>query len=245
VLFRSALEGIGPPSLAKLGVLLQSSDEQTRMAAARCMLNLGSPRGLETLAAIAYDSSSPRRQESIKALAAAGPSMEGVVVLRDLLQGPDLEVTLTAYEELMKVDPRAVPSVPIGGFVLDQIANGPHKAVVALRSGRSRLALFGPIACRPGRFLESQDGTITLDSRAGEVFLLATRRHPTRGTVLGPLRSSFKLHDLIQVLCAEPVIEGQRQGGLGLSFSDLLALLKQACDSGFIDAEFWAGPLSR
>jgi hypothetical protein len=241
-----ALEGIGPPSLAKLGVLLQSSDEQTRMAAARCMLNLGSPRGLETLAAIAYDSGSPRRQEAIKALAAAGPSMEVVAVLLDLLQDPDLEVTLTAYEEIMKVDPRAVSSVPmLGGFILDQIAMGSHKAVVALRSGKSRIALFGPIACRPGRFLESQDGTITLDSRVGEVFLLATRRHPTRGTVMGPLRSSFKLHDLVQVLCAEPVIEGQRQGGLGLSYSDLLALLKQACDSGFVDAEFWAGPLSR
>jgi len=62
---------------------------------------------------------------------------------------------------------------------------------------------------------------------------------------MGPLRSSFKLHDLVQVLCAEPVIEGQGQGGLGLSYSDLLALLKHACEGGFVDAEFWAGPLSR
>jgi len=239
-----ALEAIGPASLAKLGVLLQSSDEQVRLSAARCMLNLGSPRGLETLATIAYDPNSPRRQEAIRALGAAGPAAEAVAVLRGLLGDRDLDVTLAAYEELLKVDPRAVPSVPMaGGFMLDQISSGPHTAVVALRSGRSRIALFGPVACRTGQFLESQDGTIILDSRVGDVFLLATRRHPTRGSVMGPLRSSLKLHDLIQVLCSEAVVEGQRQGGLGLSYCDLLALLKQACDSGFVDAQFSAGPL--
>ena len=241
-----ALEALGPTSLAKLGVLLQSSDEQVRISAARCMLNLGSPRGLETLAAIASDSRSPRRQEAIKALAVAGLAPQVVSVLQGLLENQDLEVTLTAYEELLKLDPGALPSVPTaGGIILDQLPSVPHKAVVALRSGKARIALFGQIACQPGRLFESQDGTISLDSRVGQAFLLATRKHPIRGSVMGPLRSSLKLHDLIQVLCSEPVIERQGQGGLGLSYSDLLALLKQACDRGFVDAEFWAGPLLR
>ena len=241
-----ALEAIGPASLAGLGVLLQSSDEQVRLSAARCALNLGSPRGLAPLVAIAFDPGSTRRQEAANALAASGPVQEVVAALQRLLEDADPDVALTAYEELLKVDPMAVPSVAVsGGFILDQVPGGPNKAIVASRSGRSRIALFGQIACRSGQFLELEDGLITLDSRAGDVFLLATRKHPTRGSVMGPLRCSYKLHDLIQILCSEPAAERPGQGGLGLSYSDMLALLKKACDSGFVDADFWAGPLPR
>ena len=44
-----ALEAIGNECLDELGVLLESSDEKTRLHAGRCMLNLGSDAGLVAL----------------------------------------------------------------------------------------------------------------------------------------------------------------------------------------------------
>ena len=50
-----ALETIGNKSVGKLSVLLKSSNEEVRLRAGRCILNLGSDRGLETLRQIASD----------------------------------------------------------------------------------------------------------------------------------------------------------------------------------------------
>ena len=62
-----ALEAIGNESLGKLAVLLNLHNEEVRLRAARCMLNLGSDRGLETLRAIAMDTNSTLRIEALKA----------------------------------------------------------------------------------------------------------------------------------------------------------------------------------
>lgn len=236
-----ALEAIGPACVPKLGVLLQSSDERIRLAAARCMANLGSPKGIQALAAIAQESRSPRRDEAVKALGAAPGEVSTLV---RLLGDPDLEVAMTAYEALVTVGHPAVPGVRIGGgAILDEIPGAATRAVVASRSGRRRVALFGRVACQPGRILESSDRTITLDSRADDGSVRATRMHPVRKSVIGQVRCPLHLGGLIRALCGEGASATQGQGGLGVSYSDLLSLLKQACDSGFVDAEFWAGPL--
>ena len=92
--------------------------------------------------------------------------------------------------------------------------------------------------------MEWRDGRVIIDSGAG-TSLLVTGRDRGRGSVIGPLKCPPGLHALIQVLCADRVGDGQRQGGLGLSYSELLSLLKQTCDSRLVDAEFRVGPLAR
>ena len=60
------------------------------------------------------------------------------------------------------------------------------------------------------------------------------------------LKSSFDLTDIIMTLCEEPSTKDkQERQGLGVSYSDMIALLKQMCDKGVISAEFRAGPLSK
>ena len=60
------------------------------------------------------------------------------------------------------------------------------------------------------------------------------------------LKSTFSLSDIIQTLCEEPKAKaGQRHGGLGVSYSETIALLKQMSEKGAVSAEFRAGSLPK
>ncbi len=238
-----ALEAIGPASLGQLGAPLQSSDEAVRLSAARCMADLGSRRGFDTLAAIARSPGSSRRKEAIVALVDAASIQGSTPALQDLLEDADLDVAVAACEGLLKIDPSRVPAASMpGGGTIGQVTDSPHKVILADRSGRPRIMVFGQPNCRAGQVFTWRGGRVVLDSRSGG-YLLATARHPSRGTI-GPLQCPLRVHELIRILCAEKTADRQGQAALGLPYADVLSLLKQACDSGFMDAEFRAGPLA-
>ena len=243
-----ALEAIGNESLGKLPALLNSHYEQVRLRAARCMLNLGSDVGLETLREIAMDRGSAYRVEALEAITAVARRNDAAAIARLLLRDEDFNIRLAAYEQLRKLDDIAVTRRRIArSFYLEQIVQIEHKLIFVSRSGRPRIVLFGaPIHCRDDTFVQSANGEITIDSRAGQKYVSVMRKHPTRPTVIGPLRSSLELGDIIETVCEEPVRRTeQRRLGLGVSYADMIALLKQMCEKGAIEAEFRAGPLPK
>lgn len=132
-------------------------------------------------------------------------------------------------------------------FYLERITQTEHKAIFVSRSGEQRVILFGaPIYCSGDIFVQSADGNITINAPAGQNYVTIIRKHPTRPGVVAQLRSSFELGDIIRVLCHEPPKEGQQgRGGLGVSYTDMIVLLKQMCDKGAVRAEFRAGPLPK
>jgi hypothetical protein len=238
-----ALEAIGPASLGQLGALLQSSDEAVRLSAARCMADLGSRRGFEALAAIARAPESPRREEAIVALVDAASIQGSTPALQDLLDDVNPDVAVATCEALLKIDPSVVPAVSIpGAGTIGQVADAPRKVILAERSGRPRIIVFGHPSCRAGQVFTWRGGRVVLDSSSGG-YLLATARYPGRGTI-GPLQCPLRVHELIQILCAERTADRRGQAALGLPYADVLSLLKQACDGGFMDAEFRAVPLA-
>ena len=130
-------------------------------------------------------------------------------------------------------------------FYLEQIVQIPQKSVFVARSGQPRIVLFGaPIRCKQNIFIQSTDGNITINAPAGQEFVSIMRKHPKRPNVVIQLKSSYELSDIIRKLCEEPVKEkGEGQAGLNVSYGEMIALLKQMCDKGAIDAKFYAGPL--
>ena len=58
---------------------------------------------------------------------------------------------------------------------------------------------------------------------------------------------SFKLSNVIQTLCESTVSEDNSKGriGLGVSYADVIAILKKMSEKGAIDAEFHAGALPK
>ena len=243
-----ALEAIGNESLGKLSVLLNSGYEQVRLRAARCMMNLGSDAGLEILRTIAMDNNSALRVEALEALTAGAKRNDAAAIGRRLLQDENFEIRLAAYEQLRQIDDITVMRRPVArSFYLDQISRTQHKSIYVSRSGQPRIVLFGvPILCRDNMFVQSANGEITIDSRAGQKYASLIRKHPTRPTVVGPLRCSLELGDIIQTLCDEPVRKTEKgRIGLGVSYAEMIGLLKQMCEKGAIEAEFKAGPLPR
>ena len=244
----SALEAIGNESLSRLSVLLNVSDEEVRLRAARCMLNLGSDAGLGTLRKIALDRGSPYRVEALEAITTAASSGDAAAISRTLLRDDDFHIRLAACEQLRKLDDVAVAQELIArNFYLEQIAQGERETIFVSRSGQPRVVLFGaPIRCRGNIFVQSADGDITINAPAGQGYVSIMRKHPRRPGVIAQLTSSFELADIIRTLCGEPLGKGEKgRGGLGVSYADMIAVLKQMCDKGAARAEFRAGPLPK
>jgi len=234
-----ALEAIGKESLSKLAALLNSSEQQVRLRAARCMLNLGSDRGLDILRKIAMDKNSIYRVEALDAIAKFTQSSETAGVLRKLLRDEDFNISLKAYENLRELNDISVSSQLIAGnFYLEQITGSKEQSIYVYRTGQPRIVLFGaPIYCRNSIFIQSADGNVTLNAPAGQNFISIIRRHPTRPR-LRPiqLKSSFELGDVIRTLCQKPL--DHRHLGLNISYSNAIELLKQMCEKGALEAEF-------
>lgn len=243
-----ALEAIGNQSLKQLPALLDSQDEEVRLRAGRCMLNLGSSAGLGTLKTIAMDKGSVYRVAALEAITAGARRKDAALISRQLLRDDDFNIRFAAYEQLRKLDDITVSRKPIArSFYLEQIVRTGQKTVFVSRSGQGRIVLFGaPILCCDNMFIQSANGEITIDSRPGQQYASVMRKHPTRPTMIGPLRTSLDLGDIIETLCEEP---GKRseQGrlGLGVTYAEMIALLKQMCEKGAVEAEFLAGPLPK
>jgi len=243
-----ALEAIGNECLDELGVLLESSDEMTRMHAGRCMLNLGSDAGLVALRQIALDKESAYRVEALESITFRAKRNDAVSISRKLMRDDDFRIRLAAYEQLRKLDDVAITQEFIGrSFYLERVTQTELKTVFVSRSGQPRFVLFGaPISCDGNIFVESGKGDVIINAPSGQKYVNIIRKHPKRPSVITQLKSSFEISDIIRTLCDEPIKEGVKgRGGLGVSYADAAALLKKMCDMGVVKAEFHAGPMPK
>jgi len=243
-----ALEAIGNAAMPKLAALLNSSDPEVRLRAARCMFNLGDQKGRESLWGIATDKKSSYRLEAVDALVNTSAGQDVTSMLQSLLRDEDLSIRLIAYENLVRLKDVTVSRKLIANsFYLDQITQTGKPAILVSRRNQPRVALLGaPVYCRSNVFVETPDGAITINVPAGEKYATIIRKHPRRPDTIIQLKSSLDLADVIETLCREPLTPTAQGGpGLGVPYSTLVGLLNKMVDSGAIQAEFYAGPLPK
>ena len=243
-----ALEAIGNAAMPKLAALLNSSDPEVRLRAARCMFNLGDQKGRESLWGIATDKKSSYRLEAVDALVNTSAGQDVTSMLQSLLRDEDLSIRLIAYENLVRLKDVTVSRKLIANsFYLDQITQTVKPAILVSRRNQPRVALLGaPVYCRSNVFVETPDGAITINVPAGEKYATIIRKHPRRPDTIIQLKSSLDLADVIETLCREPLTPTAQGGpGLGVPYSTLVGLLNKMVDSGAIQAEFYAGPLPK
>jgi hypothetical protein len=242
------LEALGNECLGELGALLNSTNEEVRFHAARCVLNLGGDAGLEALRRIAEDKDSAYRIEALEAITFGARRNDAVATSRKLLRDDDFKVRLAAYEQLRKLDDIAIMQEFIGrSFYLEQLAQTGHNTVFVSRSGQPCIVIFGaPIYCSGNIFVQSEDGDVIINAPTGQQYVNIIRKHPKRPGIIAQMRSTFELSDIIRTLCNEPPKEeGKERGGLGVSYADAAALLKKMCDMEVVKAEFHAGPMPK
>ncbi|UCF00171.1 MAG: flagellar basal body P-ring protein FlgI [Planctomycetota bacterium] len=246
--YEAGLEAIGIDGVGKLGALLNSSNAEVRFRAARCMLNLGSDVGLEALREISSTKNSPYRIAALEAITAAGSRTDAATISRKLLRDDDFSIRLAAYEQLRKLDDISISRELISrDFFLEQITQTQHKGVFVTRSGQPRIVLFGaPLYCHENIFVQSPDGNITINAPSGQPYVSIIRKHPKRPNVILQLKSPYDVSDIIRKLCEEPLKKVGKGGvGLNVSYAEGIALLKEMCYKGALDAKFRAGPLPK
>lgn len=245
--FEVALESIGKPALDALAPLLSSPDAATRFHAARCMLHIGDSRAFPVLSQIAFDLHSPYRMETMNAFSAASGRKQAENILVQLLADSDMEVRLAACDQLLRMNSFAVKREVIAdSFVVDQVVCAGQNAVYVSRQDAPRIVLFGsPIRCAPNLFVQSDDGSVTLNATPDDKYISVSRRHPRRPRVVGPILSSREAASLIRTLGeSSEVGEKAVQPGLSIPYTEVISLLKKMCESNMIPARFHAGPVT-
>ncbi|MCK4998147.1 MAG: hypothetical protein KAS23_01380, partial [Anaerohalosphaera sp.] len=132
------------------------------------------------------------------------------------------------------------------GFFMDSITAPGKKIIYVYRSSAPRIVLYGdPIACKRNLFVTSPDGQVTINSQTDQLGISLMRQHPKSPKLIGPIKSSHRVKDLIGALGNSPTFKkGQRMSpGLEVAYSEVIAILKNMCDSNIIEAQFIAEPM--
>jgi hypothetical protein len=238
-----SLEAIGITAAAKLSALLDSPDQEVRLRAARCLLNMRDDRGLDGLRKIVFDKSSKYRMEAIEAVSYGAKRNDASAILHRLLQDEDVNTVLPAYKQLSRLKDTAISRQVVGQkFFLDIAGQPPKQYVYVTRSGPPVIVLFGPaILCRLGTFVQLPDGSITINAPENlnnvQVIRQLSNKQPAK------MESRYNLTDVLQTL-GEPSNSLQRPG-LNVSYDEVIAIIKELSNKQAIPAQFIAGPLAK
>jgi hypothetical protein len=241
------LAAIGRRTLDRLAPLLDSPDPAVRFFTARCMLSIGDKRPPQTLRKIIEDHNSSYRFAAVNAVGNYARRNDAIPILSTVLKDKDFNIRYAAYEHLKKFNDISVSQTAIPGKLLvDSMIDDGAKIIYASRQGEQKIVLFGsPIRCEKNIFVESPDGAIVINAAASEKYLSIMKQHPTKPILIGPVKSSFKVESIIRTLSGSIPTKDREtlRPGLNVSYSDLLVMLKEMCDSGAIKARFIAGPM--
>jgi len=244
--YETGLEALGKPAVNKLLPLLESDDAQTRFSTARCLLNIGNNRALKCLRDFAQDTTSSLRIPAIKAIGDTAEKQDIIAIMNRLVRDDDFNVRYIAYKYLAEFDDASIVRTAIAqDFYIDQVIQLASKTVYVSRKDEPRIVLFGaPIDCEKDIFIESDDGQIIINALPDEKRISIMRKNPVTGELMGPLKTSYRLADVIKTLGDEPAPEDEKQRpGLGAPYSQIVELLKKMCEKGAVKAEFIPGPL--
>jgi len=246
--YETALEAIGKNAIAKLLPLIDSADDQTKFSAARCLLAIGDDEGLKTLREYAQDSSSPFQIAAIHAIGDYAAKSDVISLMSRVIRENKFDVRYNAYKYLEKYgDTSIIHAVVAEDFYIDQVVTTGPKTIYASRTRQAGIVLFGaPIKCQKDIYVESDDGQIIINSIPNEDRVSIMRKYPTTQELIGPVKCSTTVADIIKVLGEEPSSEDKKEKkrlGLGVSYSDIAAFLKKMVDKGAVDADFVAGQL--
>ncbi|MDD5010611.1 MAG: flagellar basal body P-ring protein FlgI [Phycisphaerae bacterium] len=247
--YETAIEAVGKNAIDELLPLLDSDDEQIKFSAAKCMLAIGNDSGLKILREHAQDNSSSFQIPAIQAVGEYARKNDATSLMRRLARENNFDVRYNAYKYLQKYDDTSIIRTLVAkDFYIDQLIAAGPKTIYAARTRQAGIVLFGaPIKCQPDIYVESDDGQIIINALPQENRVSIMRKHPITKTLMGPLKCSMMLADVIRILGETPTTEDKekRRLGLGASYSDIVALLKKMADKGAVDADFIAGSLGR
>lgn len=245
--YQISIEAIGRPATDKLAALLEVNDPDVKFAAATTLVACGDQRGLILLREAAQNPASKNRLAAIKTVGDYGFKKDVVALMGRLISDDNFDVRYTAYTYLEKFsDPSVIRTVVAEDFFIDHVITGGPKTIYASRKQKMGITLFGaPIDCEKGIYIESDDGGIIINSEPTDDRISILRKHPVTGGLMGPLKCSPRMSDIIKLLCDPPAPKDEkRRPGLGVPYDELLKMLQKMSEKGAVKATFVAGPMN-
>lgn len=243
-----SLEAIGKPTIDKLLPLLDSNDIATKFAAGTNLIALGDDRALKMMRDFAQNPDSPHRMQAIINVGEFASKNNTVALMNRLVNDDNFDVRYLAYSYLRSNnDPSIIRSVISEDFFIDQVITTGPKIIYASRKQEPGIVLFGaPIDCEKGIYIESEDGNIIINSEPADERISILRKHPLTGGLMGPLKCSTRVADIIKLLGDPPSPkDDKKRPGLGVPYSEIVMMLKNMVDKGAVNASFVLGPVNQ
>lgn len=205
--------------------------------ATRTGLRLGDEDAVAQMAKIAQSPGHPFRALAVEELAASG-SRRAAEPLRAVLQDRDNRLRIKACRGLVRHRANGVTSERVGrdNFMLD-VVDAPGAPMVHVNTTEiPRIVVFGPSTrLRPP--LSYKGDLLTAAADSGDESVRLVRVNPRHGGVSPVLRASTKAADFVRFLGERPTEDlGGRVSGLGLTYSQVVAVLNQLSKDGSLGA---------
>ncbi len=239
-------EGIGPAALPALRPLYEHPDPLIRFHAAQAGLRLHDAAALEAMRAIASDRTHGYRLIAIGELAASG--LRGAVpTLVALLEDPDAQVRIAAYEALRRFGHPSIRSIRYVSLVdptqtsliLEQVRSHARPLIYIRRTLEPRIALFGTqVPVVPPVFYAHHKDWVILSGHVGASTLTIISRNRGKLRVPGPIQVEPRVDRLVHALAALPVLDDHgTPEGIALPYSTIVEVLDALCRQKAIPAE--------
>ncbi|MFQ5410906.1 MAG: flagellar basal body P-ring protein FlgI [Phycisphaerae bacterium] len=246
------LEAIGKNVLPRLKPLYSHASAEIAYYAARTGLRLEDRDGLDIVAQQARDPKGPFRREAIAELGWAIKMYAAGEHLRRLLDDPDDEIRIAAYQALRRRNHPTIETKVLDedNAILDIIDSRGSYLIYVQRSRAPRIALFGktmrirPPAMFPADRIDSRR-LITQISAQGDDNHLTFIYWNKRNRKMSPkLEAPMSVAKLIAYLGDAPrKTEDGTLTGFAVPYSEIIDILSAFCETRTIPAKFVVEPL--
>lgn len=236
-----AWEAMGKTVRPIIRELYSNNRDYVRYYAARAGLRTDDRLAAKVVAQTALNTQSLFQVAAIRELGnAMRMSHARDTLLEIVTSNMDPRIRILAYEGLVKQLSPLLTTVAVGNnFIMDQCPAGDGPAMIyASVSGSARLAIFGRPVCQTPMFYHHPQGLVTMNAVQNAETITTVRTTPS-GLVSPEADAPTDAFELVRFLGKEAGEDRFDQVvGLGLSYSQIVALMATLCDNGVIDAQF-------
>ena len=233
-------QALGKRVLPMIEDLYQYPEEQPRFAALNVGAKLNDQLAVPPLLDMAKHSDSITfRKESIRLLGRMGRNAEIELGLHELLDDPDVEVRLSAFEALeRRGDPR-ITAVEMGRKFVLNVVQSKHRMIYVTQTGQPRIVVFGEdLEVRRPMTLYTWDGRLIMRADAGdELIEVFHRDRPELAPAIDRVRPQVAA--LVSFFARRPTPD-RPETGINLSYSETISALHELWRLKYIECDFRA-----
>jgi len=238
-------EAIGRNALPIIKKSYQSKNELASYLSARTGLRLGDTAAADVVLKFATSENSPMQIQAIRELGKHPKIIRAEGTLRTLLDSENEMVRLAAYESLRSRGDPIVRTMRIGDFEVDLVPTKRDYVVYATQTAEQRIVLFGAnMPLQKPMFYKDPSEIVTINANENDKNVQLMRKLPRSGGYTPWLKCNFAVASLIAIMGTPAGYDDDgNPKGLGLSYGQIVGILKRMCADKSIPAKFVLQPM--